>query len=142
LSFVDGTYLQFDTATRYAPTGVGGNLPAQTFDASGRPIERTPRYSGNLGGTYTVTTDSGRYSASIRAAYKSGFRWEPDVRLYEEAHALLNASLGWRAPSDRWGLRLTGRNLTNVVYAIDKESTAAGDYLAPADPRTYDISLD
>jgi iron complex outermembrane recepter protein len=141
-SLVDGTYLQFDDATRYTPTGVGGNLPAQNYNASGRPIERTPKYSGNLGGTYTLTTDSGHYSASLRAAYKSGFPWEPDGRLYEKAHTLLNATVGWRAPSDRWGIHLTGRNLTNVVYAIDKESTATGDYLSPADPRTYDISLD
>lgn len=141
-SLVIGKYLQFPDDVRYLPTGVGGNLPAATFDASGRPIARTPKFTANLGGTYTLVQDSGRYTASVIALYNSGFPWESDGRLHQDAYTVVNLTLGWHVPSDRWGMRFVARNLGNARYAIDEESSATGDFYAPANPRTLALYLD
>jgi len=61
----------------------------------------------------------------------------------QPSYTLLNLGLGWRDPSDKWGVRLTGRNLGNKFYSLTTRSVSGqGDFQAAGTPRTYYLTLD
>jgi iron complex outermembrane receptor protein len=67
----------------------------------------------------------------------------------QPAYAVLNASLTYYLPGDRWSVALWGRNLSDkIVYGTTFERPSIGVagapdlfYTIPGDPRTYGVSL-
>jgi iron complex outermembrane recepter protein len=143
-SFVDGEYQNFPNA----PSNVflpGGGAAAQTIaiDASGNQITGQPEWFITAGTTYTTVTDSGEWTTAIRAAYNDGFPWEPDGQLVQESYTLVNATLGWRDPSDTWGVQLQGKNLLDEFYSVTTRSVNVnGAFNAAGNPRTYEVSVE
>ena len=143
-SYVDGEYKNFDNAVSQTPLATGGNAyPPIAIDASGNQIGGTPEWALTGAIMFSKEAASGKYGASLRASYNDGYPWEPDQRLQQDSYTILNASVEWRAPSDKWGLRLTGRNLLDEFYSVTTRSAdTTGDFWAPGRPRTYYITLD
>jgi iron complex outermembrane receptor protein len=67
----------------------------------------------------------------------------------QPGYAVLNASLTYYLPGDRWSVALWGRNLSDkIVYGTTFERPGIGVpgapdlfYTIPGDPRTYGVSL-
>ncbi|MHA3791126.1 TonB-dependent receptor [Sphingomonas sp. YL-JM2C] len=110
-------------------------------DVSGNAVARTPEYSFTAGGNYTLKTEAGTFSANGTLAYNDGFPWDADNRLRQDAYWLLSGQIGWRSPSDRWGVNLFGRNLLNTRYSVYESAVDFGDQRSVAPPRTYGVEL-
>lgn len=118
----------------------GQNFVNPDGNLSGNIMTRAPEYTASVQAEYRVPTASGEYAANIAYNYNSGFYFDPDNRFRQNAYSLLNASLKWTAPSDKWDVRLWAENLTDTHrYAAYNE--LAVDIYQPAPPRTYGITF-
>jgi iron complex outermembrane recepter protein len=127
-------------ATGTTGTPTGGNI-ACFLDATGNQMIQAPPFTANLSANYTVPLSQGALLLSGAYSYNSGFFWEPDNRLKQPAFSNLNASIGWRSPSEKWEVRLWGQNLTNTQRSALTTSSTSGDGALPAPPRTYGVTL-
>ena len=126
------------------PFGTGGNeVSENVIDASGNQIGGAPEWMITGSATWTTQTDNGDWTAALRATYNDGFPWEPDGRLVQDSYTILNASVGWRSPSETWAVRLNGNNLLDDFYSVSTRSTTVvGDFHAPGKPLTYSITVE
>jgi iron complex outermembrane receptor protein len=126
-----------------APSGppTGGNISC-TLDASGNSMVQAPKFSANLGATYTAQLAGGS-SLVFNAAYShtGEFFWEADNRLTEPAHDVVNGSISWNADEDRWGVTIWARNLTNARRNSLGLTNGFYDGGYPAEPRVYGVTL-
>lgn len=118
----------------------GGNLVC-TIDATGNQLTQAPPVSANFGATYSFDLAKGTLVLNGAYSYTSSFNWEADNRLKEPHHHSLRASIAWKAPDDRWQIRLWGQNLTNAKRTTLTSSNGSGDTSVPGEPRTYGVTL-
>ncbi len=129
------------SATQRDPAG--GNITVPT-DLSGHRLFLAPKFSASAGLQYTVPLASGELLWSANLQYNDGFTWSPEVddRTREGAYGVLNLSVQYSPPSERWSLRLWGKNVTDTKYHTFVNTTpAGGDYGTPAAPATYGVTL-
>ncbi|TFI59826.1 TonB-dependent receptor [Sphingomonas parva] len=97
-------------------TNVPGQGPVDVADF--RRIQNTPKWT--LSGTLDVATrfEGGEISASTTLSYRSKtFQFEtPSPFLDQPGYALIDASLVWTSPDDRYTIGLHGKNLTDKQY--------------------------
>lgn len=139
-ALLDTKFDEFPNAqcSRREPNGVTVQFAC---DASGNQLTRSPKTTFNLSPSYTIDTGAGRFDATLNYVYNSGYFWEPDNRLKEPAYSLLSAQIGWTDPTDTYGLKLFGKNLTNTDYTLWTVAFALGDEYAAAPPRTYGVEF-
>jgi iron complex outermembrane receptor protein len=144
--WLHGRYTDFKNAPfnipNLGPTGqpIGGNTQS-AGDATGFDTVRSPEATANLSGDYRVPLSAGSLDFVVSYSYNSGFAWDPDNRVREPAYSLVNASAGWSSPTDRFGLRLWGTNLTDHQYCSYAEATTLLDFCSPNPPRMYGVSV-
>lgn len=145
-TYIDAEYASFPQAQVYFPnvdpvTGqpVGGAFTTQ-FDASGKPLVRTPEFSGVFLASYEHDVGNGSFNASVGGHYQSGFSWEPANRLREGGYLMLNASIGYESLTG-WGVRLRATNLLDKEYSIFTATNNFGDQYSAGDPRLYSVTF-
>ncbi|HRE42370.1 MAG TPA: TonB-dependent receptor [Terricaulis sp.] len=135
-AWTHGEYTEFANA----PISDGTNAPVIFGDVSGNTTTRTPEFTANLAGTYTIPTSVGAFAITGNVAYNSGYYPAPDNRLKQPAYTMVNGEISWTTPDERYRFALWGRNL------LDEEKLL---YLAAAqfdlaiydEPMTYGISI-
>jgi len=151
-AWVDSEYESFPDAEVYVPAvpgqpcpsgviPVGGNC-ATSMDVSGNQMARSPEFTATLGATLDIPVRVGTLIASTHIYYNSGYPWDASNRIEEDSYRLVNASLAWRSSDDRWGIRLSGENITDTDYAVYGGSVDTMDYFSAGSPRTYSITID
>ena len=141
---LDAEFTDFSSATLSTPRppAVGGNL---TFlgDAVGNRLPYAARFSGNVGVRYKVPLASGaELKFSGNYSYRSRIFFEPDPRLSQKPYGLLNASVTWVSPGERWQISAWGRNLADKEYvATAAVANATVSNFAPGAPRTVGVTL-
>jgi iron complex outermembrane receptor protein len=138
-AYIDGKFQDFQNPTVFPASAYGA--PVSLANASGNPTTRTPKFTGSVGFDYKMTTSAGEFGLSSNLYHNSGFAWEPSNRLRQKAYELLNASVRWTSPGEMFTVRLWGQNLTKTKYLTQGQSTAVGDLLIPAAPRTFGITF-
>lgn len=145
LAWVDATYTSFETAQVFYPriTGgvaVGGNVGV-IEDASGRPMVKTPPWSGSVGVTYTIPTGFGQADLNLSAAYTDAASWDVSGRITSEAYTLVNARVSFLL--DQPGLKVTlwGHNLLDEHYFDSAVASSAGDIVTYARPQDFGVTL-
>ncbi|TNE67818.1 MAG: TonB-dependent receptor [Alphaproteobacteria bacterium] len=121
-------------------TQVGGNCLI-TGDATGNKLQNTPAITANIGASYDIYTDFGRFTLMGNYYYNDGYVGTADERVVQDSYSLLDASMTWHSESEAWYIRLWGRNLTNAHYFAQIGATNSGDNGTPAAPRTYGLTL-
>lgn len=109
--------------------------------AEGHWLDKTPQYTLNLSADYTVDLAGGELDSSVTYAYTGRFYFEPDNRLAQGAHGLLNGGLRWTAPQKQFYVRAFANNLTNKQYLNQGITGATGDLGTAAPGRTYGLAL-
>lgn len=135
-AWTQGEYTEFANA----PISNGTNAPVVFGDVSGNTTTRTPEFTANVGGTYSIPTSAGSFAATGNVAYNSGYFPAPDNRLEQPSYTMVNGELSWTTPDQRYRFALWGRNL------LDEEKLL---YLAAAqfdlaiydEPLTYGVSF-
>lgn len=106
---------------------------------SGNRLSRVPEWSASAAIDYEYPLEQGgSLSARLEYGYRSDFFYtkENDPIFRQDGFGLLNALLGYTAPSEKWYLFALGRNLTDEDYF-----TQVFIQSAPGLPDTYEIGI-
>jgi outer membrane receptor protein involved in Fe transport len=99
----------------------------QNFE--GRTPARAPKWSGNLGGIVSLPIGESRIEMTGDGQYTSSY-YAADTLVEaskQRSYWLLNSSVSYVAPNDRWKISLIGKNLSNkyiIGYAADRTGGA------------------
>src|SRR5690606_14379230 len=122
LGYIDAQYKEYITNIGGLPTDV----------AEYREVQNTPRWSGSGTLVYTRPIGEGDLYLGSTVSFKSKtYQFEvPNPYFDQNGYALLDASIVYTAPGDRWSIGLHGKNLT------DKQYKTSGYTFMAADPLT------
>jgi iron complex outermembrane receptor protein len=132
------------TVPAVLPTsGNGGNTGFCSANISGNQLVRSPPVSATLTLDYTVPLPRGTLDLFVSASYSSGFFWDPDNFVKQDAFTLIDSSIKYTFPNDHTWLRLWGKNLTNEerFNGEAEQDLNYGNPGSPAAPRTYGITV-
>lgn len=136
LSINHSEFTSFLNALIATPLPTGGSA-ITTGDAHGNELPFAPKTTASVTLNYRLPTSSGAYEFSATDAYTSSWFAAPDNVLQNPAKNLVNASLAWTSPSDRYTVELWGRNLTNEAVAATINASAISSLIQYQWPRTY-----
>ncbi|MET0984038.1 MAG: TonB-dependent receptor [Steroidobacteraceae bacterium] len=117
-NFPEATVQTFDPAQGGVVNGVG--------DVSGERMQRTPKYSGSLGLTYSLALLEGKLDLNAVYSYQDDTTFDFAGTLTEDSVGLLNLRAAWTDPSNKWTLAVSGRNVTDEKYLVQVLPNAGG----------------
>jgi len=91
----------------------------EAASAEGKRLPNTPDWQLNAGAEYSIPLSSG--SVVLAADFFHSDKWysTPENKAFQKPYNLTNTSATWLfGPQERHSLRLWGRNLGNVAYAV------------------------
>ena len=152
LAYTDGKYVKFTNAPLpLEETGLTENGQQKAFkDVSGGRLPGISKWSGSLGGEYTVPAKffakEGKFFVAAEGFYRSEFSSSPSPSAFLniEGYTLVNARLGFRATNNGFSAFLWGRNILNKNYyeQLLPAGGNAGHYAGVlGDPRTWGVTL-
>lgn len=114
-----------------------------TIKESDLALKNTPDWQGRLGLTYKTLVAQGNLTLAGDISYTDEYTVSTANTVFVDAHPMLNAMIRWDAPSDNWGVSLTGKNLTDEFYPTLGFKIIPGflDTVFPNNPRRYMASL-
>ena len=83
-------------------------------------LQNAPEWTGYLGFTWLGDLAGGELAVTPSVSYRGDYsQFEfPNPILDQEAYALVDLSIVWTDPTDRWTLGLYGKNLTDEEYRV------------------------
>jgi iron complex outermembrane receptor protein len=141
LSYLDGRFDSYPDAVFYEPSLAGGNTLLPGRSAAGNRLPQSPEFTFNLSANYTIPTRHGDFALSANHFHKGAFFWHPDNRIRQDSYDLVNVTLQWTSPDDRFRAKVFARNLFDEEYYIDVQESVFGDFGTPGSPRTYGVSV-
>lgn len=141
-AYVNAKFKDYPGAVYFFPrTEAPFNAAQVIANAGGNEMTRAPKFSGNLGFSYTVPLGAGELALSGNMYYSGRYWWDVQNRVDQPSYTLLNGQIAY-SPNDNLRLRLWGKNLAGKKYYASIAPIAFGDFYSPAAPRTYGIALD
>ena len=141
LAYTHARYRSFPGAVFLTPIPGGGNAQG-SGDASGHHMVRAPDFTFSVTPNYRVPLAGGELMGSVTYAYNSGFYWDPQNRVKQEAYSLVNAKISWAPENARYRISLWGSNLTDKTYGLYFNQTGDGDGATYARPRSVGVELE
>jgi len=126
------------------PVQPGNPLAERGCDLDGNELLQAIPFTGTLSAIYTVPTDAGIFDLALSWAYTDDYFFEPhnEKWVQQDSFNVVNGSVKWTAPNEKFDVRIWGNNLTDEeYYAHMAYSATAGPKGAPAAPRTYGITV-
>ena len=122
LGYIDAQYDEYITNIGNTPTDV----------AESRVVQNTPELTGSITASYDTPVGEGDLYLATTLSYRSKTsQFEiPNPFLDQDGFALLDASVVYTAPGNRWSVGIYGKNL------LDKEYKTSGYTFVRTDPRT------
>lgn len=114
----------------------------------GNELSNAPNITGSIAADFDLfDTDAGKVTLHGDLSYASDQWFEifNVPRLEQNSYTLVNARLGYRAPSDRFGVALWAKNVFDKFYytsRIDLRSGFGFDYSHIGQPRMYGVTAD
>ena len=127
LGYIDARYDEYIANIGNTPTDV----------AEFREVQNTPEFTGSATASYTLPVGAGDLYLGTTVSYRSKtFQFEiPNEFIDQDGYALVDASIVYTAPGERFSVGVYGKNL------FDKEYKTSGYTFVAADPRTGAIPL-
>lgn len=143
MTYLDPKYKRYANAPSILPNPNPpfGVLPPVSVDASGNRIAYASKLTFNAGFDYVLPVSNGEWTLTADYYYNDGFFWEPNNFLHQGSYGLLSGQIRY-APTERFAVRVWGKNLTGKKYVSHVGSENIGYPYDAAPPRTYGISLD
>ncbi|MFT4046658.1 MAG: TonB-dependent receptor [Solimonas sp.] len=112
------------------------------YDASGSRLVKAPKWTANLGLTYTAPLMSGVFVATANDAYNSGFNWQAgDLPPEQSAFNVVNARVSWTDPGSRYTFSVWSTNLTDEVYSTYSAPNPRGNTSTYSQPRQVGVGI-
>jgi iron complex outermembrane receptor protein len=122
-AYLDAEYRKFPTSPSFvqcldfvACGPAYGLFPTAVTDASGFRMQRSPRFTGNLGARYSLDLAHGRLSLSGILSYTSKFYFDTSQQSFQDGYELLSLRAEWTDPSERYSVAVFGDNVTDSEY--------------------------
>lgn len=128
------------TPTRLPGPLTGGDLLC-SIDAAGLQTVRSPTFTGNVSGDYVIRTSGGDVDLVASYFRTSSFSWDPSGQYPEPAYGLLDTSVTWTAPSNKYDVQLWCKNCTDKYHDAFISEAALAIQRAASDPRTFGIQF-
>ena len=147
LALIHGRYTSFPSAPYFPPVTASSCSPAVgavgacTIDATGLNTVHTPSLTMHMSADYVKPTQVGSFDIAADFYHNDGFYWDPANQLRQPTYSLYNTSLGWMDRSERYGIRLWGKNLGGATYYSFAIASTLGHQFSPAAPRTYGFTI-
>ena len=127
LGYIDAQYDEYITNIANTPTDV----------SEFREVQNTPKFTGSATASYSMPVGTGDLYLGTTVSYRSKtYQFEiPNPYIDQDGYALVDASVVYTAPGDRFSIGVYGKNL------FDKEYKTSGYTFVAADPRTGEIPL-
>jgi len=127
LGYIDAQYDEYITNIANTPTDV----------SEFREVQNTPKFTGSATASYSMPVGTGDLYLGTTVSYRSKtYQFEiPNPYIDQDGYALVDASVVYTAPGDRFSIGVYGKNL------FDKEYKTSGYTFVAADPRTGAIPL-
>lgn len=112
--------------------------------AVGNKLAFSPTFSGNIGFNWRHDFAGGEISLNGNVHHNSGWFGGVDNNpvTRQKAYQVVNGSVSWISPGERYRITLWGRNLTDEKYARTRNITPAGGAkYNPAPPLTYGFTV-
>ena len=134
IGYLDAKYTYICGEGGNAAAFCGGNSafvapsPLQAGIFAGAPLPKAPKWKFNVSPRYEITAGSGKVILLADYTHTSSMRndTEGTFLLIRKATDLVNASVTYRAPSEKWDLTVGGTNLTNERYLVTGQAQIAG----------------
>jgi iron complex outermembrane receptor protein len=126
LGFIDAQYKEYIANIGGVPTDV----------ADFREVQITPKWTSSGTLAYATPVGDGDINFATTLSYRSKtYQFEiPNPYIDQKGFALLDASLVYTAPDDRWSIGLFGKNLTNKKYKTSGYTFVVADPVTGAIP--------
>ena len=123
---------------------LAGTLASGEIRRDGNHLPNTPRHSINAAASYSFLLP-GDASLLLQADYS----WNDEQflessnlpRSFQDDYAVLNASVAWISPDERWKVSLWGKNLADELYADARYGFLGSAWAHYTPPRTYGVSV-
>jgi iron complex outermembrane receptor protein len=147
-AYVHGEYDDYTTAPYFVqtPSGTYADIGANgtgdpRADASGNQMQRSPKFTGNIGLQYETPIPVGTVRFNTDYYYTSSFYFDPANQNKQDAYGLLNLAASWIDPSEKWTLSLYSKNALNKVYRNQVLAGAFAIQQTYGEPATYGASV-
>jgi len=132
LAYLDAVYKNYPTALR------PGNI---AFDASGNRLNLAPKWAYTVFAQADVPVGEGSFFARGEYNHRTRqfFTASNSGLDQQEGYGLVNASMGYTLPGDRWQFLVFGRNLADKEYVTSTATFTAGVAGRVGEPRTYGV---
>lgn len=148
--WLDAEYQEFPTAPLFTPTpapGIGNTVTP--FDAAGKKVVNSPRFSGTLAVDYTIPLSSGELVLGANLYHSSSFYFDFANLRRHPSYELLSGTAKWVIGDDgRWDVTLWGSNLlgqkiyaSNTPFGLGPAGLFGSDAVVPRAPRTYGVRV-
>lgn len=119
VGYIDAQFDQYISNIASVPTDV----------AAFRDVQNTPAWTASATLAYMTPVGAGRLNLGTTVSYRSGTtQFEiPNPYIDQSGYALVDASLVYTAPDDRWSIGLYGKNLFDKEYKTSGYSFIAGN---------------
>lgn len=96
-----------------------GTISLVPFNATGQPVERTPRFSGSIAANYGFDIPGGSHMAlNANLFYTQHFNFDVAGQLPQNSYGLVNVRATWTDRSGHFDLSAYANNLGNTAYYI------------------------
>jgi iron complex outermembrane receptor protein len=141
-AYADGRYASYPAGP--CSIELTGSSTAQC-NLTGKGLPDLPKWSGSLGGQYTLPIRPGEVYVRVDASAKTRIFGDATDSAYTviPGYALVNASLGFRSTKD-WEVAMFARNLFNRDYLQNVTVQAGNSGLivgTPSDPRMFGVTF-
>jgi len=92
--------------------GAAGN----PFDASGNTLPRAPRFTANIGLSYSHQFSVGGFELDATDYYTTKVYFDPVNQFSQGPYSVLNLRATWSTPDDRWAFSVYGTNVADEIY--------------------------
>jgi iron complex outermembrane receptor protein len=143
ISYTDGKYTDYKNAATNFPNATNTGWVAGNFDATGKALVNTPKWTALLGLGYDVRIGQASLPVSVNYSWKSYYDEEFVIipqqhNLRQGGYGLLGARIGLvPSANSRWEASVWGENLTNRIYNV----VAIQNNVSFAPPRTFGADL-
>jgi iron complex outermembrane receptor protein len=119
VGYIDAKFDQYISNIASVPTDV----------AAFRDVQNTPSWTASATLAYMTPVGTGRLNLGTTVSYRSSTtQFEiPNPYIDQSGYALVDASLVYTAPDDRWSIGLYGKNLLDKEYKTSGYSFIAGN---------------
>jgi iron complex outermembrane receptor protein len=142
VAYTHSEYLSFPDATFYPGTGTPTDpVRTQQTDASGKPLLRTPKWTGSLSGSYEQPIGDNSLQFSANYYVTSAFSFDPVSQFRQDGYGLLSGRIEFSTPGDRLSVALFGNNLTDETYLTQVLPFSGAILQTYGTPRTYGVEV-